>query len=152
MQEEWALALETIGVEFKAFKDKHAKLKEMLPSGKNLAELQGMSRREKDANQVFEEKCQEFHDKLLDLGEFQLDNLVRQNADMLKNCRLFGTSDGDYAVAEVAWYKEQMDEIDNLLIESKEKKKGEIETVLTDMNTLKADPTAEFQGEYSSSI
>ena len=70
LQEEWALALETIGVEFKVFKDKHQKLKEMLPSGKNLAELQGMSRREKDANQVFEEKCQEFHDKLLDLGEF----------------------------------------------------------------------------------
>ena len=63
---------------------------------------------------------------------------------MLKNCRLFGTSDGDYAVAEVAWYKEQMDEIDNLLIESKEKKKSEIEQVLEDMNALKADPTAEF--------
>ena len=89
---------------------------------------------------------------MLDLGEFQLDNLVRQNAEMLKNCRLFGTSDGDYAVAEVAWYKEQMDEIDNLLMESKEKKKSEIEGVLTDMNALKADPTAEFQGEYSSSI
>ena len=71
-----------------------------------------MSRREKDANQIFDEKCQEFHDKLLDLGEFQLDNLVRQNADMLRNCRLFGSGDGDYATAEVAWYKEQMDEID----------------------------------------
>ena len=45
-----------------------------------------------------------------------------------------------------------MDEIDNLLMESKEKKKSEIEGVLTDMNALKADPTAEFQGEYSSSI
>jgi len=43
---------------------------------------------------------------LLDLGEFQLDNLVRQNADMLKNCRLFGSGDGDFAKAEVAWYKE----------------------------------------------
>ena len=77
LQEEWALALENIGVEFKAYKDKHIKLKEMLPSGKNLAELQGMSRREKDAFQVFSDKCQEFHDKLLDLGELQLDNLVR---------------------------------------------------------------------------
>ena len=57
LQEEWALALENIGVEFKAFKEKHLKLKETLPTGKNLAELQGMSRREKDANQIFEEKC-----------------------------------------------------------------------------------------------
>lgn len=70
LQEEWGLALENIGTEFRAYKDKHTKLKETLPTGKNLAELQGMSRREKDANQIFEEKCQEFHDKLLDLGEF----------------------------------------------------------------------------------
>ena len=63
---------------------------------------------------------------------------------MLKNCRLFGSSDGDYAKAEVAWYKEQMDEIDQLLLESKEKKKSEIEGVLGDMETLKKDPTAEF--------
>lgn len=39
-----------------------------------------------------------------------------------------------------------------MLLESKEKKKGEIETVLGDMETLKQDPTAEFMGEYSSSI
>ena len=39
LNEEWALTLENLGVEFKNFKDKHAKLKEMLPSGKNLAEL-----------------------------------------------------------------------------------------------------------------
>jgi len=70
LQEEWGFSLENIGKEFKTFKDKHIKLKETLPSGKNLAELQGMSRREKDANQIFEEKCQEFHDQLLDLGEF----------------------------------------------------------------------------------
>ena len=62
LQEEWGYSLENIGKEFKTFKDKHIKLKETLPSGKNLAELQGMSRREKDANQIFEEKCQEFHD------------------------------------------------------------------------------------------
>ena len=50
LQEEWSLTLEIIGEELKKFKEKHQKLKEMLPSGKNLAELQGMSRREKDAN------------------------------------------------------------------------------------------------------
>ena len=99
-----------------------------------------------------EEIDQEFHDKLLDLGEFQLDNLVRQNAEMLKNCRLFGTGDGDFAPAEVAWYKEQMDEIDSLINDSKEKKKTEIEGVLSDIQALKTDPTAEFQVEYSSSI
>ena len=78
LQEEWALALENIGVELKVCKDKYIKLKEMLPpSGKNFAELQGMSRREKDVYQVFSDKFKEFYDKLPDLGEFQLDNLVR---------------------------------------------------------------------------
>ena len=77
---------------------------------------------------------------------------MRQNSDMLKNCRLFGTSDGDYAVAEVAWYKGQMDDIDQLILEAKEKKKTEIEGVLGDIEALKTDPTAEFQTEYGSSI
>ena len=45
-----------------------------------------------------------------------------------------------------------MDEIDQLLTDSKDKKKAEIEGVLGDIETLKSDPTAEFQGEYSSSI
>jgi len=34
----------------------------VLPDGKNLAELQGMSRREKDANQMFEDKSRDFED------------------------------------------------------------------------------------------
>ena len=51
-----------MNVEFQSFKDKHAKLKSVLPDGKNLAELHGISRREKDANQIFEEKCSEFND------------------------------------------------------------------------------------------
>jgi hypothetical protein len=44
-------------------------MKAGLPDGKNLAELQGMSRREKDANQIFEEKCIEFNDSMHDIGE-----------------------------------------------------------------------------------
>ena len=57
--------------EFQLFKDKHGKMKACLPDGKNLAELQGMSRREKDANQIFEEKCIEFNDQMHDIGEVQ---------------------------------------------------------------------------------
>ena len=39
LQEQWSLILDKIAVEFKVFKDKHLKMKEILPSGKNLAEL-----------------------------------------------------------------------------------------------------------------
>jgi hypothetical protein len=45
-----------------------------------------------------------------------------------------------------------MDEIDTLISDSKMKKKDEIEGVLSDIEALKSDPTAEFQVEYSSSI
>lgn len=71
---------------------------------------------------------------------------------MLKNCRLFGSGDGDYAKAEVAWYKGQMDEIDLLLVDAKGSKATEIQGVLDDMSALKQDPTAEFQQEYGASI
>ena len=63
--------------EFKLYKEKHAKMKATLPDGKNLAELQGMSRREKDANQIFEDKVTEFKDQMFDLGEAKPEQLVK---------------------------------------------------------------------------
>jgi hypothetical protein len=54
-----------------------------LPDGKNLAELQGVSRREKDSSLTFEEKCREFSDKLEDLSVTQPTILVDMNNTML---------------------------------------------------------------------
>ena len=54
-----------------------------------------------------------------------MDGLVRQNAEMLKSCVLF-ENNGNYATAEVEWYRGQMDDIDKLIVESKDKKKEEI--------------------------
>ena len=151
LQEQWGLVMEQIGAEFKDYKEKHEKLKDKLPSGKNLAELQGMSRKEKDSHQIFSDKCQEFHDSLLDLGQLQPDSLIRQNSEMLKSCALI-ESGGNYAEAEVAWYRGQMDEIDNIITESKTKRAEETEKVVEDMNALKKDPTADFNVEYNTSI
>jgi len=50
LDEHWLSLIDGMQHEFKVFQDKHAKIKATLPDGKNLAELQGMSRREKDAN------------------------------------------------------------------------------------------------------
>jgi len=50
LDEEWGLLVDNMTDEFKLYKEKHSKMKISLPEGKNLAELQGMSRREKDAN------------------------------------------------------------------------------------------------------
>jgi predicted PilT family ATPase len=62
LEDQWHILLDTIEQEFKAYQEKNAKLKAQLPTGKNLAMLQGMSRREKDSQQIFEEKCSEFQD------------------------------------------------------------------------------------------
>lgn len=70
---------------------------------------------------------------------------------MLRNCVLF-ESGGNYAVEEVAWYRDQMDEIDKLFTESKLKRKETMVTVETDIERLKKDPSAEFKGAYSNSI
>ena len=70
---------------------------------------------------------------------------------MLKSCALI-ESGGNYAEAEVAWYRGQMDEIDTVIAESKAKRAEEIEKILEDINALKKDPTAEFLGEYNTSI
>jgi hypothetical protein len=48
-----------------------------------------MSRREKDANQIFDEKMTEFNDRMNDIGQAQPNQIIKQNADMLKSCQLF---------------------------------------------------------------
>ena len=62
LDERWGFLIESMTAEFKAFEEKHEKIKAVLPEGKNLAELQGMSRREKDANQLFDDKSRDFED------------------------------------------------------------------------------------------
>lgn len=140
-----------MNVEFQSFKDKHAKLKSVLPDGKNLAELQGISRREKDANQIFEEKCSEFNDSMHDIGEAQPNSIIKQNADMLKSCQLFENG-GNYSTDEIEWYRGQMDEIDSLFKTMVEKRTEQIGEINQQAATLKKDPTAEFNLAYGDSI
>jgi len=45
-----------------------------------------------------------------------------------------------------------MDDIDKLITESKETKKGEIENILEEIEQLKQDPTKDFKSEYDNSI
>ena len=60
LEDQWHYVLESAGGDFENFKTSQEKLKNQLPTGKNLAELQGVSRREKDSCQNFEEKCRQF--------------------------------------------------------------------------------------------
>lgn len=126
-------------------------MKANLPSGKNLAELQGMSRREKDANQIFEEKITEFNESMHDLGDVQPKTFVKQNADMLKSCPLFKDG-GNYSEDEVEWYRAQMSEIDQLFQTMIENRAQHISDINAQADKLKKDPTAEFNLSYNDSI
>ena len=62
---------------------------------------------------------------MLDIGEIQPDTLIKQNDDMLKHCTLFELG-GNYSVEEIEWYRDQMNDIDKLIEESKTKRNENI--------------------------
>ena len=93
------------------------KFKGNLETCKNLAELQGASRKEKDALQTFEDKCREMLRRLDDLANGTINTLKGHNKEMLNTCTLFNRG-GNYSDQEVKWYDEQMNEINDMLAES----------------------------------
>jgi pentatricopeptide repeat protein len=122
-----------------------------LPLGKNLAQLQGTSRREKDAAQQFEEKCRELKERLDDLSFIQPDMLIEQNNGMLASCQLF-ENNGNYDTAEIEWYQNQMDEINQMVVTCKEKRLEKVTEIIEEMKRLGVEPEVAFNGEYKHSI
>ena len=68
MKDEWGVVLDKVAEEFQGFQQQVKRLEDTLPTGKNLAQLQGTSRREKDAKQGFEERCRELRSRLDELS------------------------------------------------------------------------------------
>lgn len=68
LEEQWEYLLETAEKDFANHQSSQDKLRGQLPDGKNLAELQGVSRKEKDSCQTFEERCRDMQDKLHDIA------------------------------------------------------------------------------------
>ena len=58
---------------------------------------------------------------------------------MLKSCPLFADG-GNYSEIEIEWYREQMDEIDQLFTEMIEKRKEQMLTINEQTAQLKKDP------------
>ena len=83
LEEQWEYIVENITKDFGSHKVHQDKLRGQLPDGKNLAELQGVQRKEKDQCQTFEEKCRDYQDKLYDMAITQPELLVTQNNEML---------------------------------------------------------------------
>lgn len=151
LEEEWGVVLDQIKDEFDQIQHHFARLKDQLPQGKNLAQLQGTSRREKDATQQFEERCRELTDQLEDLSSVQTGLLIKGNNDMLASCQLFENG-GNYDKPEVEWYQGQIDEINAMITTCKEQRAEKVAELVEEMNKLQQEPQVEFNGEYKNSI
>jgi hypothetical protein len=151
LEEEWGVVLDQIKDEFDQIQHHFARLKDQLPQGKNLAQLQGTSRREKDATQQFEERCRELTDQLEDLSSVQTGLLIKGNNDMLASCQLFENG-GNYDKPEVEWYQGQIDEINAMITTCKDQRTEKVTELVEEMNKLQQEPQVEFNGEYKNSI
>jgi hypothetical protein len=122
-----------------------------LPEGKNLAELQGVQRKEKDSCQTFEEKCRDYQDKLYDLSITQPEFMVSQNTKMLDTCQLFEKG-GNYAKPEVDWYRGQMKEINDMIDKCKVERDTKQKDIHSRMEKLMKEPYDKFEKDYKGSI
>lgn len=60
------------------------------------------------------------------LAQKETDFLLSRNEDLLKQSALFSNG-GNYSVREVQWYRDQMNEINNMLAQTREKREKEIQ-------------------------
>lgn len=150
-EEMWVYLIDNINREFENYFKQQEKLKGNITECKNLAELQGNSRKERDSVQSFEEKITEITDKLYDIAVAQSDSLIKLNNDMLKSCQLFEQG-GNYSELEVEWYKTQMDEINEMLQSFRKEKEQELADVNDRLQRALKDPYDEFENNYKSGM
>jgi len=129
LEEEWGVVLDKVQEEFQNFQNQVTRLQDNLPTGKNLAQLQGTSRREKDSVQSFEETCREIKQRLDDISYLQPDLLIHNNNEMLGSCQLFEDG-GNYDKAEIEWYQGQMNEINEMIVKRKDQRLEKVEELV----------------------
>ena len=151
LEEQWEFVVENIMKDFSGYKSSQDKLKGQLPDGKNLAELQGVQRKEKDSCQTFEEKCRDYQDKLYDMAITQPDLLITQNTEMLDQCVLF-EKNGNYSQPEIEWYRGQMVEINDMILKTKNDRDAKMKDLNTEMERLMREPYEQFEKDYKGSI
>ena len=66
---------------------------------------------------------------------------------MLKSCQFFNQG-GDYSEREIEWYKNQMNEIDEMLQNFQKEKGQEIEEINEKLKALLNEPYESFEEEY----
>ena len=150
-EELWVYLIETVNKEFENYDKQQEKISGNIPDCKNLAELQGTSRKERDSCQSFEEKVTEISDKLYDLAVTHADTLIKLNNDMLKSCVLFDKG-GNYSELEVQWYQDQMGEINEMLQNFRKEKETELVEVKDKLHARLSESYEKFEDEYKSGM
>lgn len=78
--------------------------------------------------------------------------MVQQNNDMLSGCLLFEKQGGNYSKQEVAWYREQMKDINEMIQKCKEERVEKQKDLQLRMEKLIKEPVEKFEKDYKGSI
>ena len=70
---------------------------------------------------------------------------------MLNSCVLF-EKQGNYSRDEVSWYREQMKEINDMIVKCKEERDERLKEVNIKMQKLLKEPVDKFEKDYKGSI
>lgn len=70
---------------------------------------------------------------------------------MLNSCLLFEKG-GNYDQKEVDWYREQMKEIDEMIVKTKQEREEKVKETVEEMARLIREPNENFEQDYQGSI
>jgi hypothetical protein len=131
--------------------DQMMEFQKSLPDQTALTNLQGVNSRAKDADLKFRELCNTTFEKMARLATFELENLQIANTKMIEACKLIEEG-GNYSEEEIAWYQEQIKEID-VRIDGHKEKRQEILDKIKDLCVQRKDEAMEkFREAYAIAV
>lgn len=90
---------------------------------------------------------------MYDIAITQPDVLISQNNTMLDTCKLFDrVGNGNYSKDEVAWYRGQMKEINDMVEKCKADRDAKQKEYQAKMEKLMKEPYEKFEKDYKGSI
>jgi hypothetical protein len=71
---------------------------------------------------------------------------------MLDQCVVFEKRGGSYSEAEVAWYRGQMREINDMIVQARQEREAKMKEIHAQMELLIREPLDRFEKDYKGSI
>ena len=129
----------------KTYTEQQKVIKEQLSNASNISNFQGISRKARESNDIFDTSIREIIRELKRLAESEIDVLVQKNQDFIKEI----ISSVDYSQEEVQWYSTMMDEISTQLHEQKDKRAQKVGEIEGHTKKKKEELTQLFDKDYA---